>query len=129
MLCCSTRSLQGQHLQALELGALRMDHHERMANALNDFEISPTRYMLAYLRQRGWKLPHNAVHIPNILDSSNNASQAPAAVKPVWRVAFFGRVEERKVRLWQGISLTCDTLLGCALMQQQASSCRSFAQH
>ena len=40
---------------------------ERMANMLNDFEISPTNYMLAFLRQRGWLLPNVTTTIPNII--------------------------------------------------------------
>ena len=34
---------------------------------LNDFEISPTNYMLAFLRQRGWLLPNVTTTIPNII--------------------------------------------------------------
>ena len=40
---------------------------ERMANQLNDWEISPTNYMNAFLRQRGWKLPEQTVTIPNVI--------------------------------------------------------------
>ena len=38
-----------------------------MANQLNDYLISPTNYMTAFLRQRGWVLPESTVTIPNII--------------------------------------------------------------
>ena len=40
---------------------------ERMANMLNDCEISPTNYMIAFLRQRGWHLPEVTMRIPNVI--------------------------------------------------------------
>ena len=38
-----------------------------MANMLNDCEISPTNYMIAFLRQRGWILPDATMRIPNVI--------------------------------------------------------------
>ena len=38
-----------------------------MANMLNDCEISPTNYMIAFLRQRGWLLPESTMRIPNVI--------------------------------------------------------------
>ena len=38
-----------------------------MANMLNDCEISPTNYMIAFLRQRGWYLPDTTMRIPNVI--------------------------------------------------------------
>ena len=40
---------------------------ERMANMLNDCEISPTNYMIAFLRQRGWAMPEVTMRIPNVI--------------------------------------------------------------
>ena len=34
---------------------------------LNDCEISPTNYMIAFLRQRGWTLPDSTMRIPNVI--------------------------------------------------------------
>ncbi len=34
---------------------------------LNDCEISPTNYMIAFLRQRGWLLPESTMRIPNVI--------------------------------------------------------------
>ena len=47
--------------------SLRIDNQERMVNMLNDQEISPTNYMLAFLRQRAWQLPEKTITIPNII--------------------------------------------------------------
>ena len=35
-----------------------------MANMLNDCEISPTNYMIAFLRQRGWQMPESPCASP-----------------------------------------------------------------
>ena len=57
----------GEMNRPMDVGALRIDNHERMTNALNDMEISPTNYMLSYLRQRGWVLPNATMVIPNVV--------------------------------------------------------------
>ena len=67
-----------------------------MVSQLNDIEISPSSYMLAFLRQRGWLLPQEALTIPNVLPSDGTHAAAASEV-PVWRLAFFGRLENRKV--------------------------------
>ena len=38
-----------------------------MANQLNDHQISPTNYMTAFLKQRGWRLPTSTITIPNVI--------------------------------------------------------------
>ena len=54
-------------LPGLEVGALGACHQERMANLLADTLVSPTRYMRAYLQQRGWRLPSDTRVIPNVM--------------------------------------------------------------
>ena len=49
-------STQGQ-IRPLDITSLRIDQQERMTLQLASTLISPTHYMTAYLRQRGWKLP------------------------------------------------------------------------
>ena len=49
-------STQGQ-IRPLDITSLRIDQQERMTLQLATTLISPTHYMTAYLRQRGWKLP------------------------------------------------------------------------
>lgn len=38
-------------------------------NLLADTMVSPTRYMQAYFRQRGWQMPEDNLVIPNIMPS------------------------------------------------------------
>ena len=38
-------------------------------NLLADTMVSPTRYMQAYFRQRGWQMPEDNQVIPNVMPS------------------------------------------------------------
>lgn len=89
---------------------------ERMAILMADTLASPTQHMRAYLNARGWTLPDDTKIIPNVmpaLGSPQLQGVAPGeatqlqtgAVKRVWRVAFFSRMEERK-----GIKVFVDAL-------------------
>ena len=51
----------------MDVVSLRIDNQERMVNHLNDIMISPTNYMISFLRQRGWTLPKQTITIPNII--------------------------------------------------------------
>ena len=64
-------------------GALRIDNMERMANQLNDIEISPTNYMASFLKQRGWTLPERTIVIPNVVGDADRHEQALAGPKKV----------------------------------------------
>ena len=46
-----------------------------MANMLNDCEISPTNYMVAFLRQRGWQMPEITMRIPNVIPEVDPMAQ------------------------------------------------------
>ena len=69
-------STQGQVQRPMDVVSLRIDNAERMAHQLNDFEISPTNYMTAFLRQRGWMLPANTITIPNVIPEVEPAAAA-----------------------------------------------------
>lgn len=73
-------STQGQVQRPMDVVSLRIDNAERMANQLNDVEISPTNYMTAFLRQRGWRLPPSAITIPNVIPEVETAA---AEVSPL----------------------------------------------
>eukprot|EP00884_Botryococcus_braunii_P014758 jgi/Botrbrau1/23283/Bobra.0102s0026.1 len=66
-----------------------------MSLQLADALISPTRYMRAFLKQRGWRLPREQLVIPNVIPHSDDTELA-GEEKPIWRVAFFSRLEARK---------------------------------
>ena len=71
----------GEANRPMDVYALRIDSNERSTNALNDVEISPTKYMLAYLRQRGWALPNDTVVIPNIVPDADKHALAAVVEK------------------------------------------------
>lgn len=82
---------------AVELGAF-----ERRTAEWADAVVAPSDYMLEYVRQRGWAVPHDSFVIPNVvqvpaLPTSGSASTpTPGVVEPVTELVFFGRLEERK---------------------------------
>ncbi|KAK9809161.1 hypothetical protein WJX72_010415 [[Myrmecia] bisecta] len=88
-------STQGMRQRPMDMVSLRIDHHERMVLQLADYVLSPTAYMLASLRQRGWRLPPVQAVLPNVIPAAAIAANERVA-KEIWRVAFFGRLEERK---------------------------------
>jgi hypothetical protein len=51
--------MQGQLPRPSDIMSLRIDAGERATLELADIVLSPTRYITAWLRQRGWKLPAN----------------------------------------------------------------------
>lgn len=48
-------------------------------NLLADTMVSPTSYMRAYFKQRGWQLPKDSVVIPNVMPAfkERTAVQSP----------------------------------------------------
>ena len=97
-------SSQGARQRPTDLFTLRVDDHERLTMHLADDVKSPSAYMLAHLRQRGWTLPSASSVIPNIVPEAATSSEYRQE-RSVWRLAFFGRLEERK-----GIKLFCDAV-------------------
>jgi len=67
----------------MDVYALRIDSNERVTNALKDMEISPTNYMLGFLRQRGWTLPNTTLVIPNIVPDAEEHALTPTVQKKV----------------------------------------------
>lgn len=71
-----------------------------------DFLVSPSRYLLDWMRERGWRLPERSAVIPNF-------ASGWGCPPPRWRggngapgeLVFFGRLEERK-----GLRVFCEAL-------------------
>ena len=98
-------STQGARGSVPDLFTLRVDHQEGLTLQLADEVISPSKYMLAHLRQRGIQMLHSEV-IPNIMPQ--HALQLSGAVRmkmKVWRLAFFSRLDVRK-----GLKTFCDVV-------------------
>lgn len=91
--------------------SLRIDAAERASVELADALSGPSRYIVDWYAARGWRLPKPRFFIPNVMpqmvdpnlkdggelqDPAKAKMVGIAAWKPVWRIAFFGRLEERK---------------------------------
>jgi GT2 family glycosyltransferase/glycosyltransferase involved in cell wall biosynthesis len=80
---------------------LALSHLEQRALEESDALISPSEYLVNWMRQAGWSLPENIDIIPyymcakDLLGASRNlVTSAKAACGR--HIAFFGRLEERK---------------------------------
>lgn len=84
------------------------DFMERTSVRYADVVVSPSAYLLDWMRDHRWILPEKAEVIPNVM-SANAAPQpsAPAAASRITvdRLIFFGRLEIRK-----GLKLFCDAI-------------------
>ena len=78
---------------------IQLGMFERRSVELADLVVSPSEYMLDYVRSRGWSVPELSYVIPNIV--SGNGSAATLSTEPLRELVFFGRLEERKgIRLF-----------------------------
>jgi glycosyltransferase involved in cell wall biosynthesis len=81
-------------------GALAVSRLEQASVELADVVVSPSAYMLDWMREQGWRLPEDARVIPLVTRSAATGEQPAAAEEHrnggVDRLAFFGRFEERK---------------------------------
>ena len=72
---------------------------ERASVELADAIVSPSAYLIAWMRDQGWQLPEQAVVIPYLTRSGATGERSRARAQAdgrVQRLAFFGRFEERK---------------------------------
>ncbi len=92
-----------QYLTAFE--DLQADHLERVSVELADVVVSPSRYMVQWMKGQGWKL--NEVQVrQNILSKYRSETElANAPIQPIKEIVFFGRLETRK-----GLILFCDAI-------------------
>jgi glycosyltransferase involved in cell wall biosynthesis len=80
-------------------GALAISVLERASVELADAVVSPSAYLLDWMRRETWQLPPETVVIP-YLTRSVATGEPPARAQTgngrVQRISFFGRLEERK---------------------------------
>ena len=72
---------------------------ERASVELADAVVSPSAYLVDWMRGEGWRLPAQTFVIPHVSRAAATGERRPAPVEPaerVERIAFFGRLEERK---------------------------------
>jgi len=87
-----------------ELEELQTDFQERQSVELADVVVSPSRYMIDWISEQGWKLPER-VEIRQYIQSHVTAGEDPLTQQPIRQLVFFGRLETRK-----GLVLFCDAL-------------------
>ncbi|MQX24005.1 glycosyltransferase [Sinorhizobium meliloti] len=79
---------------------------ERQCARMADILVSPSHYMVEWMRDRGWQLPADTRVIQNLVgvgtSEPNNSSSGRQHFK---EIVFFGRLEVRK-----GIELFCDAI-------------------
>lgn len=105
----------GPHEWVLELNSLRYWSRtpvisaflERRSAALADALVSPSRYLLDWMRSREWSLPENALVMQNIVRLPESAAPSirTRQADRISEIVFFGRLEVRK-----GIELFCDAI-------------------
>jgi hypothetical protein len=101
VLCHGTRQWIADATRKIRVlpGALAVSVLERAAIELADVLVSPSAYMVGWMRDQGWNLPERTRVIPHPTRSEATGEPPPppaAAGERVERVAFFGRLEERK---------------------------------
>jgi glycosyltransferase involved in cell wall biosynthesis/GT2 family glycosyltransferase len=88
------------------LGELEIDYMERVSVAAADVVVSPSTYLLGWMRDNDWQLPERTFIAPYIRPTSTIVDQPEtAAPREIREIVFFGRLEIRK-----GLKLLCDAL-------------------
>jgi len=75
------------------LHPISVDFLERRSVELADDLVSPSRYLVGWMGEKGWRLPASTRIIQNALPLKPNATQREAAID---EIVFFGRLEARK---------------------------------
>jgi glycosyltransferase involved in cell wall biosynthesis len=80
-------------------GALVVSVLEQASVELADVAVSPSAYLVDWMTQQGWRLPEQTLVIPYLSRSAATGEPQPWVEldsRQVERLAFFGRLEERK---------------------------------
>jgi glycosyltransferase involved in cell wall biosynthesis/GT2 family glycosyltransferase len=88
------------------LGELEIDYMERASVAAADVVISPSQYLLSWMRKNEWELPERTYVAP-YLRPYGDLFKNPASPRKneVREIVFFGRLEARK-----GLKVFCDAI-------------------
>jgi O-antigen biosynthesis protein len=88
------------------LGELEIDFMERTSVAAADIVVSPSQYLLRWMKTNGWKLPARTYVAP-YLRPGGKLFESPTRRKKeqIREIVFFGRLEARK-----GLKLVCDAI-------------------
>jgi glycosyltransferase involved in cell wall biosynthesis len=96
------RELNGQ----LPLGyrAAGLAFFERRSVELADLVVSPSRYLVGWMRERGWRTPERTQVVQNVVPVAGSPDP-PAGRAGIDEIVFFGRLEARK-----GLEIFCDAI-------------------
>ncbi len=92
-----SRKLGAKDVSAL----LAVSHLERASIELADVVVSPSAYLVEWMRDQGWQLPEQTLVIPYFTGSGATGEPIPNLARNeggdhVQRLVFFGRFEEKK---------------------------------
>ncbi len=97
---------EGSQDYVRNLGELEIDFMERTSVAAADVVVSPSQYLLNWMKQNHWDLPERTYVTPYVLpEVAASQNGKPPAKQEIRELVFFGRLEIRK-----GLKLFCDAL-------------------
>jgi glycosyltransferase involved in cell wall biosynthesis len=107
----------GTRLWVKEMNRNELSLLERACVELADVVVSPSAYLLEWMRGQGWRLPGDSRVIPLLTRSGATGEPSPpqaAGGGAVERIVYFGRLEERKgiEPFAAGINAVAPELLG-----------------
>ncbi len=95
------RDLNGQ--LPVNYRAAALAFFEQRSVELADVVVSPSDYLVGWMRAQGWRLPARTQTLQNVLPETPSTAAAPAA--GIDEIVFFGRLEARK-----GVEIFCDAI-------------------
>lgn len=99
-------AMEGNRWLPSQLDDLDRDFMERESVRLADAVVSPSCYMLDWMRSHQWKISENLSRvIPNLMTSEDAQEGFSIEQGALKRTVFFGRLEMRK-----GLKLFCDAI-------------------
>jgi O-antigen biosynthesis protein len=107
---------EGMNEPWADLDELEISHMERTTVERADILWSPSRHMIEWISEHGWKVPAVVEIRPNVLQMPAKDCNRKRSRREVNEVVFFGRIETRK-----GVELFCH-----AVDQLLASRTRPF---
>ncbi len=88
------------------LGELEIDFMERTSVAAADVVVSPSQYLLGWMKKNGWELPAQTYVAPYLRPYGKLfENPAPPKKNDIREIVFFGRLEARK-----GLTVLCDAI-------------------
>ncbi|WP_368356332.1 glycosyltransferase [Acidithiobacillus montserratensis] len=102
----SAWSMEGNYQLPREAELVELDFMERETVRLADGVVSPSAYLLDWMREHQWQIPKQALVIQNLMvDELVTHASAATALDQIDELVFFGRLEARK-----GLFIFCDAM-------------------